>query len=260
MPLRQKSRPTETGTVDTNNPNIWQLQARKDSRGLIDALAHLEADIRRRAATALRTLDAIGAVPALEAALVVEDDWQVQATLTEAIKHLMRDDHLQELIDSRNIDGLLNMLYSPRLEDVLGAAEALGELGDRTTVEALVVRFRDPAMPDDGKYACAQALIKLKSPPAMVALLAGLQRDEWQVRRNSAAVLGQLQASWATRGLVAAVNDENPVVRRTVLAALRRIGTPMAELAVAEAEEKETRIGPVGENLPGGSASAGDER
>ncbi len=232
--------------MDTNIPNIWQLQARKDSSGLIEALTHHEADIRRRAATALRTLDAIGAVPALEAALVVEDDWQAQATLTEAIKHLMREDHLQELIDTRNIDGLLNMLYSPRLEDVLGAAEALGELGDRTTVETLVTIFRDPAMPDDGKYAAARALIKLKSPPAVVALLAGLSRDEWQVRRNSAAVLGQLGATWATRGLIDAVDDENPVVRRTVLAALHRIGTPTALLAVAEVEEIEARIGHIG--------------
>jgi HEAT repeat protein len=224
--------------VNAEIPNIWQLQARRDVAGLSEALTHSDAAVRTRAATALRILDAIESLPVLEAALVVEDDWEAQASIRETIKHLTRDDRLQELIDTRNIDGLLNMLYSPRLEDVLGAAEALGRLGDRSTVEALVALFRDPAMPDDGKYAVAKALIQLKSAPAIVALLAGLQRDEWQVRRNSAAVLGQLEATWAARGLIEALEDANLTVRRTALAALRRLGTPIALQAVAEFESR----------------------
>ncbi len=224
--------------MNTETPNIWQLQARRDIDGLIEALTHPDADIRRRAATALRILDAAKALPALQAALAVEDDWPAQNSIIEALKYLTRDDRLQELIEARNISELLVMLYSPRLEDVLGAAEALGRLGDRSTVEALMAIFRDPAMPDDGKYAAAKALIKLKSAPAAVALLAALHRDEWQVRRNAAAVLGQLGATWATRGLIEALEDAHPQVRRTALAALRRFGTPTALQAVAEAESQ----------------------
>ena len=226
--------------MTTLTPNIWQLQSRRDIPGLIEALSHEDPDVRRRAAAALRTLDAAEAVPALNEALAAEKDWLVQASITAAIQHLTRSSHLQELIAQKNIPGLINLLYSTNSEDIIGAAEALGDLGDRLAVEALVIVFRNPLMPDAVRFAAAEALIKLKSAPAIVTLLAALRRENWQVRRNAAMVLGQLRASWATPALIDVLRDDNLVVRREALVALRQIGTPAALKAVEEFERTTT--------------------
>ncbi len=213
-------------------PNIWQMQSRRDIEGLTEALTNADPDVRKRAATALRTLDAAEAVPALEAALAVEDDWQAQEHIVAAIQYLSRESRLSMMIRTRDVAGLTSLLYSPQVEEVISAAEALGELGDRAAVEALVAVFHNQHNPDMVRLAAAEALIKLQCAPGVVTLLAALRRDDWQVRRNAAAILGQLQATWATPALVVALHDENAIVRRTALAALRRIGTPEAMQAV----------------------------
>ncbi len=230
--------------MNTETPNIWLLQSQRDVEGLTLALDHADPETRRLAVTALHILDAGEVVPALEAALAVEDDWVVQETITAAIKHLTRQNRMQELISRRDIDGLISMLYSPRLEDVLSAADALGELGDQTTVETLVDLFGTPGMPDDVRYAIAQALIRLKAAPASVTLLAVLERDEWPARQNAAAVLGQLKASWATRGLVHLLHDPVREVRQSALKALQSIGTPIALQAVSDAISHGERLDP----------------
>jgi len=222
--------------VQTPTPNIWKLQAQHNIAGLTEALTHEDPEVRKRAAAALRALDAVESVPALEAALAIEEDWEVQANISAALQHLGGHTQLEMLIAQRNIDGLVNMLHSPSLEDVIDAATALGDLGDRTATEALVAVFRDARMPDKARLAAAEALLKLRSAPAVVTLLAALRRDDWLVRRNAAAVLGQLRASWATDALAAISHDPHPVVRRTVLAALRTIGTPAALQAAQDAE------------------------
>lgn len=220
-------------------PNIWQLQSRGDVEGLIEALRHPDAGTRRGAAAALRALGAWQAVPALQEALDTEGDGLVHAALTAAIQYLDHDIHVEALIKNRDVRGLAKMLSSSRLDDVATACRALGSIGDRQAVEALVMVFRNPMLPDRIRLAAAEALLKLESAPAVVTLLGALRRDDWQVRRNAAAVLGQLRATWATEALVRALGDPNPTVRRTVLAALRRIGTSQAVEAINEYESKQ---------------------
>lgn len=222
-------------------PNIWQMQARQDLSGLAEALTHADPDIRRRAAAALRILDAGEAVPALQAALATEQDPAAKESLAAAVHHLTRENTLQTLIAAKDVPALVEMLSSTEPDDVVGAAEALGELGTLAASEALVALFHNPKMPDDVRYVAAQALIKLKSAPAIVTLLAALERDDWQVRRNAAAVLGQVRATWATSALIAALDDPNKIVRRTAAAALRSIGTASAlnALALLESEKGE---------------------
>lgn len=220
-------------------PNIWQLQSRGDVEGLIEALRHPDAGTRRGAAAALRALGAWQAVPALQEALETEGDGLVHAALTAAIQYLDHDIHVEALIKNRDVRGLAKMLSSSRLDDVATACRALGSIGDRQAVEALVMVFRNPMLPDRIRLAAAEALLKLESAPAVVTLLGALRRDDWQVRRNAAAVLGQLRATWATEALIRALGDPNPTVRRTVLAALRRVGTSQALEAVNEYESKQ---------------------
>jgi len=243
--------------MPTPLPNIWQMQTQNDTDGLVDALRHTDAGVRRRAAAALRAVGAWHAVPALESALALESDWQTHATIAAALEYLDHDIQIEQMVKHKDLQGLVKMLGGTRAEDVLTACRVLGEMKDRRAVEPLIILFRSPLAPGKTRLAAAEALLKLESAPAVVTLLGALRREDWQARRNAAAVLGQLQASWAVDPLVAALDDPMPVVRKTAAAALRRIGTPEA-LAAAQKFDETSRRGDT-QPLPpepGGTPSA----
>jgi HEAT repeat protein len=207
------------------------------------ALRHNDSGVRRGAAAALRALGAWQAVPALEAALAVENEWQAHAAIAAAIQYLDRDIHIETMVKNRDVRGLCKMLNSTKAEDLIVACDALGEIGDRQAVEPLVMVFRNPMLSNKVRLAAADALLKLESAPAVVTLLGALRRsDNWQVRRNAAAVLGQLGASWTTDALIKALEDENQFVQRTAAAALRRFGTPEAIQAAVSFEAAQRKI------------------
>ena len=82
------------------------------------------------------------------------------------------------------------------------------------------------------RLAVAEALIKLQSAPAEITLLAALRNERWMIRRNAAAVLGQIQADWAVEPLIQSLRDPIEAVRRVARAALERIGTAEALAAI----------------------------
>jgi hypothetical protein len=219
-------------SVATTRPNIWQLQSRRDVQALTKALQYPDPEVRKRAAGALRALDAVQAVPALKAALRNETDMQVRTNLVTALHVLDHRTDVNNLIKSKDVNGLIAALRSRHPENAIAAANALGELGDRIAVEPLVILFQNTSRPPSVRLAAAEALLRLKSAPAVVTLLGALRRDSWQVRRNAAAVLGQIQASWAVEPLIEALDDPHPIVRRTAAAALRRVGTAEAVAAL----------------------------
>ncbi len=227
--------------MPTPIPNIWQMQSQGDADGLIDALRHSDSSVRRRAAAALRAIGAWHAVPALENALTVENDWQAHAAISAAVQYLDRDIHIEQMVKNKDLRGLTKMLNSTHANDVLIACAALGSMGDRHAVEPLIILFRNPLQPAKARLAAAEALLKLESAPAVVTLLGALRRDDWQVRRNAAAVLGQLQATWAVEPLTLALKDSMPIVRKTAAAALRRIGTSEAMAAAQKFEDQSRR-------------------
>jgi HEAT repeat protein len=219
-------------TVATTRPNIWQLQSRRDIQALTKALQYPDPEVRKRAAGALRALDSVQAVPALKAALRSETDLRVRAHLVTALHVLDHRTDVNSLIKGKDVKGLMAALKSRHPENTIAAARALGELGDRIAVEPLVILFQNTSRPPRVRLAAAEALLQLKSAPAVVTLLGALRRDSWQVRRNAAAVLGQIQASWAVEPLIEALDDPHPIVRRTAAAALRRVGTADAIAAL----------------------------
>jgi hypothetical protein len=227
--------------VPIPTPNIWQLQSKGDIEGLIEALRHPDATVRKGSAAALRALGAWQAVPALDAALTAENDWQAHAAISAALQYLDRDIHVETMIKNKDVRGLGKMLASSKMEDITTACRALGKMGDRRAVESLVTVFRNPLLPSNVRLAAAEALLELESAPAVVTLLGALRRDNWQVRRNAAAVLGQLQAIWATEPLIELLNDQNQAVRRTAAAALRRINTPDAVKAASAFEDAQAK-------------------
>jgi HEAT repeat protein len=120
------------------------------------------------------------------------------------------------------------MLESDDSEQVSDAAQQLGEIGDQIAVEPLVMLFNDMKSSMQVKLAVAEALLKLEGAPVEVALLAALRHNDWHIRRNGAAILGQLKAEWAVEPLSKALSDPHTTVRRTARAALQRIGTSEA--------------------------------
>lgn len=227
--------------MPTPLPNVWQMQSQNDAEGLIDALHHPDAGVRRRAAAALRAIGAWHATPALESALSFEGDWQAHAAMSAALEYLDHDIHIEQMVKHKDLHGLIKMLGGTRAEDVIIACRALAEIKEPRAVEPLIILFRNPLAPAKTRLAAAEALLKLESAPAVVTLLGALRREDWQARRNAAAVLGQLQASWAVDPLVTALTDPLPIVRKTAAAALRRIGLPEAVVAAQKFDEASRR-------------------
>ncbi len=213
-----------------SNFDIWRLQAQADIRGLIEAVKSGTPDIRKRAATSLRALGASSAIPALQAALVTEQDSDVRAVLIATLDYLFAqeidDDSEQSAETHSRVVQLISQLNSGKLEQIIRAAQELGELKEKIAAEALVMVFHNRALAGSARLAAAEALIKLESAPVEVTLLAALRNPDWHVRRNAAAVLGQLGADWAVAPLAAALRDEHEIIRRTAYAALKRIDTP----------------------------------
>src|SRR5258708_348177 len=161
--------------------------------------------------------------------------------ITASLQYLVHEMHVETMVKDHDVRGLTKMLNSYKTEEIVSACEALGKLGDRIAVEPLVMVFRNPMLPVPARLAAAEALLLLESAPAVVTLLGALRRDNWQVRRNAAAVLGQLQAIWAVDPLITALEDSNQAVRRTAAAAPRRINTPDALRAADAFDEAQQK-------------------
>ncbi|GAB5494441.1 MAG: hypothetical protein Phog2KO_46560 [Phototrophicaceae bacterium] len=228
----------------TDNPNsdFWKQQADLDAKGLIEALASDDKLVRRRATAALGAMGVIPALSALKRALIAEDDAQTASLMSEAISALsILSGHAPEIgavIDTddtpeNEVRTLIANLSSDNGDTVLEAAEKLSELGDKTAVEGLILAFNKQNHSIHVRLAIAEALLKLESAPVEVALLANIRHSDWHIRRNGAAILGQLKAEWAIEPLSGILSDPHPVVRRTALAALKHIGTPESRKAIA---------------------------
>jgi len=220
-------------------PDIMQMQRQNNIDGLIEALQYPDPNVRRHAVASLRLLAVWYAVPALTSALAAEADWQTHRAIVETIEYLDHDVHLENIVKSKDVRGLAKMLNSPRADDVVLACRTLGELGSMLAVEPLIILFRNPLVTPKIRLAAAEALLKLKSAPALVSLLGALRSMDWQARRNAASVLGQIRAVWAVDPLISALGDNTPVVRRAAAGALRRIATPEAIAAAQIYENSE---------------------
>lgn len=220
--------------MSDDKSDIWRLQAQFDIQGLIDALKQDDHGIRKRAAAALRAIGAKEAVPAIRVALINEQDSDVRSILASALDTLSDKNEGTVIADNKPseslvyINKLIEMLDSEDPEHIIDAAQQLGEIGDQIAVEPLVLVFNDMKSSIQVKLSVAEALLKLEGAPVEVALLAALRHNDWHIRRNGAAILGQLKAAWSVEPLTQALRDNHSIVRRTARAALQRIGTPEA--------------------------------
>jgi len=228
------------------------MQSELDIQGLVSALSAEDKLIRRRAAAALRSMRAVAAIPALKEAYQNEEDPETEMAIAHTIESLtdFADGRATEtgqhsvVSEEAQVKGLIEQLQSDNASKIVAAAEKLGEMGQKIAVESLILAFNNPKHTIHVRLAIAEALLKLESAPVEVALLANLRHPDWHIRRNGAAILGQLRAEWAIQPLARCLKDPHPVVRRTALAALKHIGTPESRKALAQFAPSETAARP----------------
>jgi hypothetical protein len=221
------------------NFEIWRLQSQSDVKGLVATLKDTNPLNRRAAATALRSLGATTAIPSVQDALLQESDPELREVLVTTLESLFaqnNENRPEQPGDNRNIVRLIARLSGTHTEQAIRAAQELGDSREKLTIEALLMTFNNRKMAARVRLAVAEALLKLQSAPAEITLLAALRSEKWMIRRNAAAVLGQVQADWAVEPLIQTLRDPIEAVRRVARAALERIGTPEA-LAVIHAPE-----------------------
>lgn len=234
----------------TENPNTDSpLNITFDITGLLDALKSDDALHRRQAAAALGGMKATAALSALQKAHLAEDDDPTRHIMSAAIKVLKGTADADSTIRDDDVSAdyaktLIEQLKSNDAEQVAVAAEELGELGEKRAVEALIIAFKNPKNSIQARLAIAESLLKLKSAPLEVVLLANLRNEDWNIRRNGAAILGQLKAEWAVEPLAKMLSDPHPNVLQTAAAALKYIGTPESRKALAHLSPSGTRKKP----------------
>ncbi|MEP6988976.1 MAG: HEAT repeat domain-containing protein, partial [Chloroflexota bacterium] len=218
------------------NFEIWRMQSQSDIKGLVAALKDTNPANRRAATTALRTLSATTAIPGVQDALLQESDPELREVLVTTLESLFVQNNENRTTpttgDNRNIVRLIARLSGAHTEQAIRAAQELGDSREKLTIEALLMTFNNRKMAARVRLAVAEALIKLQSAPAEITLLAALRNERWMIRRNAAAVLGQIQADWAVEPLIQSLRDPIEAVRRVARAALERIGTAEALAAI----------------------------
>ena len=228
-------------------PDIWQLQTQFNTEGLVKALSSTDAGIRKRAATALRALGAIHTIPDLEKTLEKEIDPDTRANIFSALHALEQEKQRQETGEdvpvamTKTEQLIAELRETTKEEDITRLAGILGSMGDKQAVEPLVILFNNAKLSIKPRLAVAEALLELESAPVEVALLGALRSPEWRVRRNGAAILGQLRATWAIDPLGEALSDENKVVRKMAYSALRIIDTPEAHAILKHVASKKSQ-------------------
>lgn len=144
-----------------------------------------------------------------------------------------RTPNVDKMKKQRDLPGLLDaLLYHDAGDPGRGeavraaAAQALGALGDKRAVEALVAALDEPSCKI--KRAVASALGDLGDPRAFDALCSAFRCQDFLVRIDAARALGRLGDARAAPLLASALQDEHPYVRDAAELALQQINTQQA--------------------------------
>lgn len=191
----------------------------RDARavGALDALARRDADVRVRAA-ALESLGKIGgAVAALTARDLLEDDVDDRVRRTAALAlSWIAPDFASEVL-ARSLRDV-----SERVR--IASAAGLGNLATPEAINALEAALQ--LDDDDLRAEAVNALSKSGTPQARIVLRDALKSISAVVRRRSAEMLGHLADRDSLPSLVALVGDRDPDVRAAGVEAVGRLADP----------------------------------
>ncbi|MDO9043803.1 MAG: HEAT repeat domain-containing protein [Methanobacteriaceae archaeon] len=155
-----------------------------------------------------------------------EDDEHVRVQVIE----------LLEEIGNPAVDPLIDVLDSPNKYVRMGAAKALGVIGDSKAIEPLIKTLKD-----DNKWVRrdASGALAQMGTDAVEPLINILSDDDWKVRGAATWALGNIKDPRAVEHLIGALNDESGFVRGGATWALGNIGGEKAESALKEVAKGE---------------------
>ncbi len=224
---------------------------------------------RRTAARRARFVDLVGELivrgdPGSRNFRRYAGDPEFRSVVLEYMRMLQGDDRLRLLTAARDmglVDRFLKGLRSKDRDERVSAVEALGEIGDPTTVTDLVFMLHD-IVPEIQVQAAA-ALAHIGDPSSVRSLLAGMEhQDEWHAQRIADALysfgreavpemarylqgtgryrpliartLGLIGDIRAEGSLIQALSSSDADLRMRAAAALGRAGTPRAVPSLLE--------------------------
>jgi HEAT repeat protein len=137
------------------------------------------------------------------------------------------------------VEPLRAMLLQGEGLEVSIAGEALGSIGGPAATEALLTALADPQ--PTGRWHVAMAALEGMGEPAVAPLLAMLDGEDADARRNAAQALGWIGSSSATEALVHTLRrDGDGTVRAQAAWALGEIGNPSARRALERAQMRDS--------------------
>ena len=239
-------------------PNVEKMEAKKDIKGLINALGYQkDNDVRQAAAAALVRIGATAVEP-LSASLKHEygdvrraaakalgeiGDPRAVEPLLAAVKagttDSMRDGSSLAVealakIGTPAIDIMVAALRDVEWKVRRAAVLALSEIGDPRAIQPLIATLMDKD--DDVRRAVAGALVKA-GEPAVRPLIVVLEDLNVDARRSAVEALGEIGDPQAVRPLVAVLNDEDQQVRQAAADALVKVGKPAVQPLIAVLED-----------------------
>ncbi len=211
-----------------SKPNVEELEANRDIKGLIKALRYKEYEIRSDAAEALGKIGDAKAIEPLITAL--KDDYAVP---TSAIYALVE-------MGEPAIEPLIHALKNDDYRVRKGAADALGHIGDRRAVEPLIhaLKYARSYADQSVQSAAASALGYIGDRRAVEPLIHALQHENSIVRMYAVSALGDIGDARATEHLIRALGEEGDVQARAK-EALIKIGEPAVEPLVRALGDKD---------------------
>ena len=136
---------------------------------------------------------------------------------------------------------LRTMLLEGEGLEVSVAGEALGRIGGPAATDALLTAMADPQ--PTGRWHAAMGALERMGESSVSPLVAMLDSQDADARRNAAQALGWIRSSSATEALVHALKNDGDVAVRTQAAwALGEIGDPAAQTALERAQLHDSAI------------------
>jgi HEAT repeat protein len=191
---------------------------------LLEALRDGVWDVRLAAASAFADLN-VPVLPGLTQALHDLNDDTREAT-ANALRQLGKS----------ALPTTLQLLRDPNWRVRRGAAWALSELRDKAAVTLLL-----NGLHADEHLVSAEAALalgRIKDPAAVPSLLDALRHENWRVRKAAAVALGRIGQP-AIPGLLIALKDANPSLRRIAVDALGLIRDDSVRPALLDASHDE---------------------
>ena len=129
--------------------------------------------------------------------------------------------NIKEMKDKGDIDELIKALDFPDDHNVrFEAASAMGDVGDSSCVEPLIVALNDN---EPVREVAIRSLGKIGDQQAILPLVDALQDENWEIRSMAARSLGAIGDASAVEPLIIALENESESVRWYIIQALSNI-------------------------------------